>query len=286
MPNTNYIFSSPNLLTRRLVSVLPVVISLALFLGGKDRFVSPGFLVARELAPWWAWASMFMACGVTMLINTFMDRWRMFWPAFLCSAMFGIWAIALLLSSFKSGITAFTGVAIYGWVAVVLAAMAARGFENPQKSHTVYVTPESQELTQIVEIPPPSRQPDTVFLYGLCTISGFTSAIGATTPQSIDQLIGHHVGQVWGVVLFLSSVWGLLSMLPRDRYLQLLWGRVARLGVGWACISYSVAAFSIGWHGLFAGLLIMSLGFTSLIRARQITRWSRAQRGSHAANDQ
>lgn len=111
-------------MTRKVVATGPIALAFALF-ASYDRFDGPGFSVAAQLAPAWVWGVLFLIPGVLMLAFAFGRKRHIFWVAVFAGLLFSFWTITLFLACLKTS-APFTGVGIYGWATLCMAASAAR----------------------------------------------------------------------------------------------------------------------------------------------------------------
>lgn len=113
------------MMTRRITSLIPGLLGLSLLIGGERRFLVGSFSIAHELAPWWVWGVLFCIPGVWMMLYAWRLVSTVFWPAFFAAVLFGFWTGTIMVASQKVG-APYTGVAVYGWVTLCMAAIAAR----------------------------------------------------------------------------------------------------------------------------------------------------------------
>lgn len=121
-----------------------------------------------------------------------------------------------------------------------------------------------------------SRHPFQVWALFAFVVGGVGVLLGPS-PTSVDALVPDAPRIAWAVVLLAGGLLGLVSEVIRDRVLGLILERAALVGVGGTALAYAVAVLYVaGWGGFAAGVLIASVGWASLVRARDVTRTLRA----------
>lgn len=121
-----------------------------------------------------------------------------------------------------------------------------------------------------------SRHPFQVWALFAFVVGGMGVLLGPA-PESVNALVPGLARIVWALVLLAGGLLGLVSEVIRDRVLGLILERAALVGVGCTALAYALAVFTVaGWGGFAAGVLIASVGWASLVRARDVTRTLRA----------
>lgn len=121
-----------------------------------------------------------------------------------------------------------------------------------------------------------SRHPFQVWALFAFVVGGVGVLLGPS-PTSVDALVPAPARILWALVLLTGGLLGLVSEVIRDRVLGLILERAALVGVGCTALAYALAILAIaGWGGFAAGVLIASVGWASLVRARDVTRTLRA----------
>lgn len=121
-----------------------------------------------------------------------------------------------------------------------------------------------------------SRHPFQVWALFAFVVGGLGVLLGPA-PDSVNALVPAVARVVWALVLLTGGLLGLVSEVIRDRVLGLILERAALVGVGGTALAYAVAVLAVaGWGGFAAGVLIASVGWASLVRARDVTRTLRA----------
>lgn len=121
-----------------------------------------------------------------------------------------------------------------------------------------------------------SRHPFQVWVLFAFVVGGVGVLLGPP-PTSVDALVPAPARIAWALVLLAGGLLGLMSEVVSDRVKGLILERAALVGVGGTALAYSAAVlFVAGWGGFAAGVLIASVGWASLQRARDVTRTLRA----------
>lgn len=124
-------------------------------------------------------------------------------------------------------------------------------------------TPEARAL---------SRHPFQVWALFAFVVGGVGVLLGPS-PASVDALVPDWARIAWALVLLSGGLLGLVSEVIPDRVLGLILERAALVGVGGTALAYALAVLYVaGWGGFAAGVLIASVGWASLTRARDVTR--------------
>lgn len=110
---------------RRIAAMGPIMLGLALVLGGDGRFKTPGFAAASALAPAWVWGAGFLFVGVGMALHAWEILRTVFWMAYLATVLFAFWTACLTVASVRYH-APWTGPAVYSWATLITAGVAAR----------------------------------------------------------------------------------------------------------------------------------------------------------------
>jgi hypothetical protein len=104
-------------------------------------------------------------------------------------------------------------------------------------------------------------------------VVGGVGVLLGPSPSSVDALVPDPARIAWALVLLAGGLLGLVSEIIPDRVLGLILERAALVGVGGPALAYALAVLAIAGPGGFAaGVLIGSVGWASLARARDVTR--------------
>lgn len=108
-----------------LLALLNVGLGLSLLYGAPERTSSPAFRVAKAVMPIPGWAFLFIAAGVICAIAARHGRWAAATVG-LGAGIHGFWAATLGQSAHQDKHVAFTGVVVYGWLALLHLTTAVR----------------------------------------------------------------------------------------------------------------------------------------------------------------
>lgn len=123
--------------------------------------------------------------------------------------------------------------------------------------------------------PGPARNPDTVFLFGLCIFAGFAQVAAGTPPGSVEDLLPTWAALLWAAALVLAGIVVLVGTLHKNAERGERIELVGRAVFGPFALSYAVAIYAAQTSpgvALLAAAPFVGFGIACLWRGAQIIR--------------